>query len=78
MAKNDGRPAEDAAPISYEAARDELTRVVADLESGGLSLDDSLRLWERGEELARICARFLEGARVRIDEALAKADESIG
>jgi exodeoxyribonuclease VII small subunit len=62
-------------PLTYEAARDELARVVATLESGGLSLDDSLELWERGEELARICARFLEGARERVDAALAKADE---
>ena len=76
MGEHDTRPAAGGAPISYEAARDELARVVSDLESGGLSLDDSLRLWERGEELARICARFLEGARVRIDEALARADES--
>jgi len=68
-------PASEKAPISYEAARDELAKVVADLESGGLTLDESLTLWERGEELARICARFLEGARERVDAALAKADQ---
>lgn len=64
------------ASMTYEAARDELARVVTSLESGGLSLDESLLLWERGEELARICERFLEGARARVDEALAKADET--
>ena len=65
-----------AAPeLTYEAARDELAQVVASLESGGLTLDDSLTLWERGEELARICERFLEGARERVDAALAKADD---
>lgn len=63
--------------ISYEAARDELAQVVATLESGGLTLDDSLTLWERGEELARICGRFLEGARERVDAALARADETL-
>jgi exodeoxyribonuclease VII small subunit len=73
-----GKKAENgaAAPeLSYEDARDELARVVQTLESGGLGLDDSLTLWERGEELARICERFLEGARERVDAALARADE---
>lgn len=64
------------AALSYEDARDELARVVQKLESGGLGLDDSLTLWERGEELARICERFLDGARERVDAALARADES--
>ncbi|MEO5833700.1 MAG: exodeoxyribonuclease VII small subunit [Nakamurella sp.] len=64
-----------APELSYEAARDELARVVQTLESGGLGLDDSLTLWERGEELARICERFLDGARERVDAALARADE---
>ena len=61
--------------LTYEAARDELAQVVATLESGGLTLDESLVLWERGEELARICAKFLEGARARVDAALARAEE---
>ncbi len=60
--------------LSYEQARDELTRVVADLESGGLGLDESLTLWERGEHLAAVCAKFLAGARERVDEALARAE----
>ena len=62
--------------MTYEAARDELARVVASLESGGLTLDESLLLWERGEALARMCERFLEGARARVDAALAKAEEA--
>ncbi len=66
----------ETAPMSYEAARDELVTVVATLESGGLGLDESLALWERGEELARVCARFLEGARQRVDAALAKAGDA--
>lgn len=61
----------DSDPISYEQARDELAQVVAALESGGLSLDESLRLWERGEHLAGVCERFLAGARERVDQALA-------
>lgn len=70
-----GAPTPDADdPANYEAARDELAHVVERLEAGGLSLDESLTLWERGEALARVCERFLAGARERVDAALAAAD----
>lgn len=62
----------------YEQARDELARVVATLEAGGLTLEDSLALWERGEELARICERHLAGARERVETALARAEDRDG
>jgi exodeoxyribonuclease VII small subunit len=52
---------------SFEAARDELQRIVAQLETGGLPLAESLTLWERGEMLADICQQWLDGARARID-----------
>lgn len=58
-------------PVSYEAARDELASVVEKLEAGGLTLDESLALWERGQALAGICETFLAGARTRVQEALA-------
>ncbi|HLX48451.1 MAG TPA: exodeoxyribonuclease VII small subunit [Streptosporangiaceae bacterium] len=58
--------------LSYEQARDELIDVVKRLEAGGLSLEDSLDLWERGERLAAICAEWLEGARARIATAMAQ------
>ena len=51
---------------SYEAARAELEDVVRKLESGGLSLEDSLALWERGETLATVCQQWLDGARQRL------------
>ncbi|CAB4868625.1 unannotated protein [freshwater metagenome] len=57
----------DAKKISYEAARDELAEVVASLETGGATLEDSLKLWERGEELAKICQEWLDGARKKLD-----------
>jgi exodeoxyribonuclease VII small subunit len=60
--------------LDYEQARDELTEVVSKLETGGLSLEDSLALWERGEALAKICDRHLAGARERIESALAAAE----
>lgn len=60
--------------LGYEQARDELIDVVATLERGGLDLDTSLSLWERGEALANRCEEHLAGARVRIEAALAADD----
>jgi exodeoxyribonuclease VII small subunit len=54
---------------SYEQARDELVDVVRRLEAGGVTLEESLQLWERGEQLARICQDWLDGARARLDAA---------
>lgn len=53
--------------LSYEAARDELAQVVEALESGSETLEESLKLWERGEELAKICQEWLDGARKKLD-----------
>ncbi|GAB3469580.1 exodeoxyribonuclease VII small subunit [Actinophytocola sediminis] len=63
--------------LNYEQARDELAEVVAKLESGGLPLEDSLALWERGETLAKLCDRHLAGARERIETALAAAESEV-
>ena len=60
--------------LSYEAAREELAEVVRQLEQGGATLEQSLQLWERGEELARICQDWLDGAQARLDAALRPAD----
>lgn len=62
----------DVAKLSYEAARDELIKVVAELEQGSVTLEESLALWERGEALATQCESWLTGARKRLDEAVAK------
>lgn len=70
---DNGRP---TATPGYEQARDELSDVVRRLEAGGLSLEDSLALWERGETLAKLCERYLAGARERIDAVLAEPDPS--
>lgn len=56
--------------LGYEEARDELIDVVQRLEHGGLDLDTSLKLWERGEQLARCCDEHLAGARKRVEDAL--------
>ena len=59
----------DVSDLSYEQARDELIRVVAELEQGSSSLEESLALWERGEALAQRCEEWLIGARARLDAA---------
>jgi exodeoxyribonuclease VII small subunit len=59
--------------LSYEEARDELIRVVGELEQGSATLEQSLALWERGEALAARCEQWLIGARERLDAARASA-----
>ena len=58
---------ETPATPSFEQARDELADVVRRLEAGGTSLEESLTLWERGEELATVCQRWLDDARARLE-----------
>jgi len=62
--------------LSYEAAREELLEVVRQLEAGGLPLEKSLNLWERGEELAATCQNWLDGARKRLDARRPTTSES--
>lgn len=62
-------PDADVAQMSYEQARDELVAVVGKLEQGGITLEESITLWERGEALASRCEEWLEGARARLEAA---------
>ena len=62
MATKDAKP-------SYEDARDELAEIVESLEDGSATLEESLKLWERGEELAKICQEWLDGAKKKLDAA---------
>jgi exodeoxyribonuclease VII small subunit len=64
----------DISELTYEQARDELIRVVSDLEQGASSLEESLALWERGEKLAARCEEWLLGARARLDTARSAAE----
>jgi exodeoxyribonuclease VII small subunit len=68
---------ESESTLSYEQARAELVEVVQRLEAGGSTLEESLALWERGEELARICRQWLEGARARLDAVLEAEDGEV-
>ncbi|WP_068158584.1 exodeoxyribonuclease VII small subunit [Rhodococcus phenolicus] len=65
----------DVAELGYERARDELVNVVKMLEQGGLDLDESLALWERGEALAKRCEEHLAGARQRVENALSHGED---
>lgn len=69
VAPADAGPAPDPATLGYEQARDELLLVVQRLESGGVPLEESLALWERGESLADRCQQWLDGARERLEAA---------
>ena len=66
---SDESRAPEAAPLSYEEARDRLVEVVRQLESGSVPLSESMELWERGEKLAAICQQWLDGAKARIEAA---------
>ena len=69
---------DETTPISelgYEQCRDELIEVVQVLEQGGLDLDASLTLWERGQKLAKRCEEHLAGARKRVEDALLSDDD---
>jgi exodeoxyribonuclease VII small subunit len=82
-AKGGGKPdgaangaAAEGVRIPYEKARDELTELVKRMEAGGLTLEQSLELWERGERLAAICEEWLEGARARLAAAMAQRSDA--
>lgn len=62
----------------YEQAREELVETVQALEQGGLSLEETLALWERGERLAQVCQTWLDGARQRLEEVLAERGSEPG
>ncbi|MFZ4079147.1 MAG: exodeoxyribonuclease VII small subunit [Microbacteriaceae bacterium] len=61
--------APDPTTLSYEEARNELVTVVAELEKGQSTLEETLRLWERGEALAARCEEWLAGAKERLNAA---------
>jgi exodeoxyribonuclease VII small subunit len=69
-------PSPDVADLTYEQARDELVRVVSELEQGAATLEQSLALWERGEALAKRCEEWLIGAKARLDAARSAASSA--
>lgn len=75
---SDASPLADPSTLSYEQARDELVEVVTTLEQGGITLEESLALWERGEALANRCEEWLMGARKRLEAARSGEDRDEG
>ncbi|PRB78729.1 exodeoxyribonuclease VII small subunit [Arthrobacter sp. MYb214] len=69
---------DDIAKLSYEQAREELLAVVNQLETGGVALEASLALWERGEALAAHCENWLNGVSQRLEQARAKHEQAAG
>lgn len=69
-----GQP-DDVEHLGYEQARDELIAIVAQLEGGALGLEESMRLWERGEALAQHCSTWLDAATTRLGSKAGKASE---
>jgi exodeoxyribonuclease VII small subunit len=60
----------DIETMTYEQARDELTKVLSQLEAGSVTLDQSMALWQRGELLAQKCEEWLSGARAKLEAVL--------
>tara|TARA_A100001388_G_scaffold49951_1_gene33459 strand:+ start:222 stop:479 length:258 start_codon:yes stop_codon:yes gene_type:complete len=61
---------------TFEQAREELAEIVAKLEAGGLTLEESLALWNRGEEVARVCTEWLEKAQAVLDAAAEDSEDA--
>jgi exodeoxyribonuclease VII small subunit len=72
------KPPAEVDDLNYEQARDELAAIVARLEGGQVSLEESMSLWERGEALAAYCTTVLDGAQARLEAAVGGADEGDG
>ncbi|MFV0373082.1 exodeoxyribonuclease VII small subunit [Microbacterium sp.] len=68
-------PDEQIASLTFEQARDDLVRVVTELEQGAPTLEHSLDLWTRGEALAAHCEQWLLGAKRRLDAARPATEE---
>jgi exodeoxyribonuclease VII small subunit len=67
-------PKQDIATMPFEAALAELESIVDQLEKGAVALDDSIRLYERGEALKRRCDELLKNAEMRIEKITLSAD----
>jgi exodeoxyribonuclease VII small subunit len=64
----------DIADMPFEKALAELESIVDRLEKGTVSLDDSIKLYERGEELKKRCDALLKNAEMRIEKITLAAD----
>ncbi len=74
MAEKKGREVggEEAEELSFEAALKRLEEIVAELEGGRLSLEDSLSRFEEGMRLSKLCQEKLKGVELRIEKLVAE------
>jgi len=70
-----GKKTKSGEKIDFEKSMDELEMIVNDLESGSLTLDDSIRAFERGVELSKLCQKRLEAAEERVKKLLEKSND---
>lgn len=76
--KNPAKSTIDTSHMSYEEARAQLVEIVTRLEQGSIPLEESLSLWNLGEQLANRCEQLLAGAQKRLDDArVSKEPENI-
>ncbi len=61
-------------PPPFEEAQKELEEIVRRLEGGDAGLDEAIKLWERGEELYRLCLGRLDAAQGRIEELATRVE----
>lgn len=74
MAEDTTKPADDVAALSFEAALDELEKIVGQLEKGQVPLEESIRIYERGEALRRHCDTLLKQAEAKIEKITVGSD----
>ena len=62
--------------VSFEDAQRELEQIVERLERGEANLDEAIQLWERGEELYKLCVGKLDAAQGKIEELARRAESA--
>jgi exodeoxyribonuclease VII small subunit len=65
-----------SAEPTFESAERELEGIVERLEAGETSLDEAIALWERGEELYRLCLTKLDAAQGRVEELARRVEDA--
>jgi exodeoxyribonuclease VII small subunit len=65
-----------SATPTFEDAQRELEQIVERLERGEANLDEAIQLWERGEELYKVCVSKLDAAQGRIEELARRAESA--
>ncbi len=66
----------DVSKLSFEQALEQLESIVNDLERGDVALDDSIKIYERGEALKAHCAMLLKSAEDKVEKIRVGADGS--